>query len=238
MDAKGNRAGGRGGRSGGVPGEVWLREPRARRDALTLDRIVATAVDLLDADGVAGLTMRRLADRLAVAPPTLYWHVKTKDDVLDLAVDAIFAEVPVPSGPWRDAVRELVLAWRATMLRHPWSPPLLGRPALGPNVLERTEFLQGALASAGFTGAHLAAATHGLANFVIGSALTQSTWHSPEALGTARAHLRARADDYPTLVANDHLADQDWDALFERGLDHFLTGLAQGIGSGPVSSPP
>jgi AcrR family transcriptional regulator len=212
-----------------VAGEVWLRERRPHRDALTRDRIVAAAVELLDAEGVAGLTMRRLADRLAVAPPTLYWHVKTKDDVLDLAVDAIFAEVPVPGGPWRDAVRALVLAWRATMLRHPWSPPLLGRPALGPNVLERTEFLQGALVSAGFTGVHLAAATHGLANFVIGTAHTQSTWHTPEMLDAARAHLRTRAADYPTLAAHDHLADQDWDGLFERGLDHFLDGLVAGL---------
>lgn len=229
VDAKANRAGGRGGRSGGVAGGVWLRTPRAQRDALTLDRIVAAAVDLLDAEGVAGLTMRRLAERLAVAPPTLYWHVKTKDDVLDLAVDAIFAEVPVPTGPWREAVRALVLSWRATMLRHPWSPPLLGRPALGPNVLERTEFLQSALSSAGFSGVHLATATHGLANFAIGSALTQTTWHSAAMLDAARAHLRARADDYPTLAANDHLADRDWDELFARGLDHFLTGLAAAL---------
>ncbi|MFC6091822.1 TetR/AcrR family transcriptional regulator C-terminal domain-containing protein [Saccharothrix lopnurensis] len=105
-------------------------------------------------------------------------------------------------------------------------------------MLERTEFLQGALASAGFTGAHLAAATHGLANFVIGSALTQSTWHSAEVLAAAREHLRTRADAYPTLAANDHLADQDWDALFERGLDHFLTGLAGGRQGGPPVSRP
>lgn len=212
----------------GYPGGVWLRPARGRRDApLTVDRIVTAAVALLDAEGVGRLTMRRLAERLDVAPPTLYWHVKTKDDVLDLAVDAIFAEVPVPdAGEWADAVRALVLAWRATMLRHPWSPPLLGRPTLGPNVLRRTEFLQRTLAGAGFRGPDLAAATHGLANFAIGSALTQSTWQDADVRDAANAHIRANADTYPTLAAHDHLDDSDWDVLFSQGLDRFLAGLA------------
>ncbi|MFJ6671679.1 TetR/AcrR family transcriptional regulator C-terminal domain-containing protein [Actinosynnema sp. NPDC091369] len=211
----------------GFPGGVWLRPAKGRRDApLTVERIVGAAVALLDAEGAGRLTMRRLAEHLDVAPPTLYWHVKTKDDVLDLAVDAIFAEVPVPDGgPWPDAVRALVLAWRATMLRHPWSPPLLGRPALGPNVLRRTEFLQRTLAGAGFRGAELAAATHGLANFTIGSALTQSTWRDAATRDAAHAHIRANADTYPTLAAHAHLDRPDWDALFSRGLDHFLAGL-------------
>jgi AcrR family transcriptional regulator len=212
----------------GYQGGVWLRPAKERRDApLTVDRIVVAAVALLDAEGAGRLTMRRLAERLDVAAPTLYWHVKTKDDVLDLAVDAIFAEVPVPdTAEWADAVRALVLAWRATMLRHPWSPPLLGRPTLGPNVLRRTEFLQSTLAGAGFRGADLAAATHGLANFAIGSALTQSTWQNADIRDAANAHVRANADAYPTLSANDHLDNPDWDALFSQGLDRFLIGLA------------
>ncbi len=207
---------------------VWLRPAKGRRDApLTVDRITGAAVALLDAEGAGRLTMRRLAERLGVAPPTLYWHVKTKDDVLDLAVDAIFAEVPVPDGgEWVDAIRALVLAWRATMLRHPWSPPLLGRPTLGPNVLRRTEFLQSTLVGAGFRGADLAAATHGLANFAIGSALTQSTWGNADVRDAANAHIRAHGDTYPALAAHDHLHGPDWDALFGHGLDRFLTGLA------------
>jgi AcrR family transcriptional regulator len=218
----------------GHQGGVWLRPARGRRDApLTVDRIVGAAVALLDEEGAGRLTMRRLAERLEVAPPTLYWHVKTKDDVLDLAVDAIFAEVPVPdAGEWADAVRDLVLAWRATMLRHPWSPPLLGRPMLGPNVLRRTEFLQKTLAGAGLRGLDLAAATHGLANFTIGSALTQSTWQNSDVRDAANAHIRAHADAYPTLAAHDHLDQPDWDALFNQGLDRFLAGLA-----GPTGSP-
>lgn len=214
------------------PGQVWLRPARAQRDAppLTLGRIIEAAIALLDAAGEGKLTMRKLAERLSVAPPTLYWHVKTKDEILDLAVDAIFAEVALPPADlaWPDAVRTLILDWRATMLRHPWSPPLLGRPMLGPNVLTRTEFLQATLVQAGFTGTALASATHGLANFAIGSALTQSTWQRATGLqSAAHDHIRAHADTYPTLAATHHLQSPDWDELFNRGLTSLLTGLTR-----------
>jgi AcrR family transcriptional regulator len=229
VDAKPLRAGGRGGRSTGVAGEVWLRERRPRRDALTPARISAAAIELLDAAGPHALTMRGLAERLDVAPPTLYWHVKTKDEVLDLAVDAIFAEVTVPSrtDDWARDARTLVTRWRATMLRHPWSPPLLGRPMLGPNVLARTEFLQSTLARSGLTGPALTAVTHGLANLTIGSALTESAWRTESRLprDAAHDHIQAHAIDYPTLAANDHLADLDPDALFTQAVDRFLAGM-------------
>jgi AcrR family transcriptional regulator len=212
-----------------VAGEVWLREHMPHRDPVTRERITAAAVELLDANGAAVMTMRRLAERLDVAPPTLYWHVKTKDDVLDLALDAIFAEVAIPdrTADWAADARALIVGWHATMLRHPWSPALLGRPMLGPNVLARTDFLQSALARAGLSGQALAVATHGLANLTIGSALTESAWHAGPRISreSAREHVRSNAAAYPTLAANDHLAAQDWPALFEQAVDRFLTGL-------------
>ncbi|MBB6552392.1 TetR/AcrR family transcriptional regulator [Nonomuraea rubra] len=72
---------------------VWSRSQKSPRQTLTLERIVAEAVALLDEEGVGRLTMRRLAERLDTGSTTLYWHVKTKDDVLDLAMDEVFREV-------------------------------------------------------------------------------------------------------------------------------------------------
>jgi AcrR family transcriptional regulator len=200
-----------------------------RRAPLTRERIVDAATSLLDEHGTDGLTMRRLAQRLAVTSTALYWHVKTKEDVLDLAVDQIFGEVPLPDAgdDWRDDVRTLTREWRAVMLRHPWTTSLIGRPMLGPNVLARTEFLQAALVRGGFIGVQLAAATRMLANYVIGAALTEATWHQsedPETRAAARRHVAASPSAYPTLVASGHL-DERWndDELFERGLDAMLT---------------
>jgi hypothetical protein len=112
------------------------------------------------------------------------------------------------------------------MLRHPWSPPLLGRPMIGPNVLARTEFLQSTLVRAGLSGPDLTAATHAIANLAIGSALTESAWHgSALPQRTAYELIRDQAADYPTLAANHHLDAPDVDAVFARGLDLLLAGL-------------
>ncbi|MFB9904469.1 TetR/AcrR family transcriptional regulator [Allokutzneria oryzae] len=207
---------------------VWQRQRRAAREAppLTREKIVAEAVALLDEEGTAKLTMRRLAQRLDAGPTTLYWHVDTKDDVLDLALDAVFGEVvlPEPTGDWRADVRALVTGWRAAMLRHPWSAALVGRPMVGPNVLARTEFLYAALVRAGFTKAALATAAHGLANYVTGSALTLTTARSEDGL-VAAEYLVEQWESYPTLVDNGHLREEDWDAVFAQGLESFMDGL-------------
>jgi AcrR family transcriptional regulator len=184
--------------------DIWSRPVRGRT-ARPLDRvrIVATAVELLDADGVEGLTMRALAGRLGAGPSTLYWHVATKDDVLDLALDSIFDFPMLVSGDWRTDVRALVRAWRAAMVDHPWSAALIGRSAIGPNVRERTQHLVTTLGGAGLAEPDLTAATHAIANFVIGSAVT-------------------------TAAARGHGAEAD--ELFERGLGFVLNGVAAAAG--------
>jgi AcrR family transcriptional regulator len=211
-----------------VTSSIWLRdeEPRRRRaPQLTRERIVGEAVALLDEDGVDGLTMRNLARRLDVTSTALYWHVATKDDVLDLAVDQIFSEVPIPEPgqDWRADVRTLVRGWRAAMLAHPWAPALIGRPLLGPNVLARTEFLQAALVRGGRTGMDLAVTTRLLANYVIGAAVTEATWQRASD-ARARAETRRRIAAYPTLDASGHLDASRWDddLLFDGGLDAIL----------------
>ncbi|GLX96338.1 TetR family transcriptional regulator [Herbidospora sp. NBRC 101105] len=192
---------------------------------------------LLDAEGADRLTMRRLAERLGTGSTTLYWHVKTKDDVLDLALDAIFAAVPIPEDQeWRAGVTRLIGDWRATLLRHPWSAALLGRPMLGPNVLARSDFLYATLVGAGVTEPHLTAAAFGLSNFVIGSALMQATWlvnADAETRDAARDHMAQQSDRYPALAAHGPLtAADDWDESFERGLNWLLDGIEATVAAG------
>ncbi|RFS81138.1 TetR family transcriptional regulator [Actinomadura spongiicola] len=215
---------------------VWLRKGRPRREAppLTRERIVEEAVALLDEEGTTRLTMRRLAERLDTGSTTLYWHVKTKDDVLELALDAIFGDVPLrdPGPDWRADVVALMSAWRRAMLDHPWSAAVLGgRPLLGPNVLARTDVLYTALASTGVTGPRLAAAAYAVANYVIGSALMQIGARNdddPAAEEAAREHLARNRARYPALAAHGHLPGDEWDSAFAQGLDYILDGLSRG----------
>ncbi|WBB64114.1 TetR/AcrR family transcriptional regulator C-terminal domain-containing protein [Streptomyces sp. WMMC500] len=228
---------------------IWLRPgrtPTRGEPPLTRARIGTAAVALLDEDGIDRLTMRRLADRLAVVAPSLYWHVDTKDDVIDLAVDAVFGETQPPApgaadpaGGWREDVAAVLGGWRAVLLRHPWAAavPARRKPGLGPHFLAWMEVLQATLVRAGFTGRDLLAATWALHNHVLGSASTQAALDvSAEERDLAQERVRAEADRYPTLAASDYLRDDDWNGTFAAGLDFILDGLQARL-SGPPTRP-
>lgn len=216
-----------------TPGNVWLRKaaPARARRTLTREAIVVEAVALLDEQGIDRLTMRRLAERLNVTSTALYWHVNTKEDVLDLAFDHIFGGVEMPplTDDWRSAVRTLLRGWRATMLTHPWATALVDRPMLGPNALARTEFLYAVLAGTDLTGTDLTGTAQLLANYVIGTAAVESTWHrtqtDSEQQGLARKRITDNEERYPTLHKAGHLDEQQAsaDELFERSLDLLIT---------------
>lgn len=124
---------------------VWAREPRQKRGSrpgLDRDQIVKAAIELADAEGREALSIRRIAAKLNASPMALYWYVSSIDDVLDLAVDAVYGELPLPEpgGDWRTKLADLSHAQRALMRRHPWLTTVIAlRALLGPNVLARTE---------------------------------------------------------------------------------------------------
>ncbi|GAB2635570.1 TetR/AcrR family transcriptional regulator [Nocardia goodfellowii] len=227
------------GKSGPKTGgrNVWLKPARTPRDEPTLNRtrIVEEALALLDSEGIERLTMRRLAERLGHGSTTLYWHVDTKDDVLDLCLDAIYGEIarPEDTGDWRREITAMLTGWRTVMLRHRWSATLVGRPMIGPNILAHMEFLQSALLRAGLTDSRLAAATWGLYNLVMGASVTRAGWLMPaEEQAQAHQHLTTHSDRYPTLAAHGYMLDEDWDGAFTRSLDYLLDGIQAQIERG------
>ncbi|WP_030780380.1 TetR/AcrR family transcriptional regulator [Streptomyces sp. NRRL S-920] len=129
---------------------VWLegKAPRGggrkgdQPSGLDRDRITEASVRLLDAEGLAKFSMRRLAAELNVTAMSVYWYVDTKDDLLELALDAVCGEMSLPGdeapdGAWRDQLRSLADEYRALLIRHPWVSPLVGRFLnIGPNWLE------------------------------------------------------------------------------------------------------
>ncbi|GGT21969.1 TetR/AcrR family transcriptional regulator [Streptomyces purpureus] len=125
---------------------VWLdgKAARGRRadqpSGLDRDRITAAAVRLLDADGLGKFSMRRLAAELNVTAMSVYWYVDTKDDLLELALDAVIGEVELPDvsdvADWRGQLRELAGGYREMLVRHPWASHLTGTYLnIGPNAV-------------------------------------------------------------------------------------------------------
>lgn len=209
-----------------------VREPGGEAP-LSRERIVATAVELLDAEGLDGLTMRRLADRLGSGVMSLYWHVDNKEGVFDLALDSVLEYRGPPqiveTQDWRGEVVHMLEDWRASMLRHPWSASLLPRRALGPNILSRLELLSKTLAKAGVADADLNVAIWSLWNYVMGATITRASFDlSDDDRAAAQQRLTQLSERYPTIERSRLLLDSDWDGAFRKGLGFLLDGLSPG----------
>ena len=130
-----------------IPPPPWQRLPdrqaRRRKEPISRDAIVAAAVRLLDREGLAALSMRRLAEELGTGAASLYWHVGSKDGLLDLVLDQVIGEVriPEPDPPrWREQLKQVARAQRAISLRHPYIVRIsIGRIPMGPNALRFSE---------------------------------------------------------------------------------------------------
>src|SRR5690349_1752575 len=139
------------------PAPPWERLPQRaasrRRDPLTREAIVAAALAVLDAEGLDGFSMRRVAERLDTGAASLYWHVGSKDGLLDLVLDRVIGEQRVPDpepGRWPEQLRELARKQREICLRHPWIVEVsIGRIPMGPNALNYSERVLAILKSGG-----------------------------------------------------------------------------------------
>lgn len=128
---------------------VWDRpEPPTRPVPLDRERIVAAAIALADEGGLEAVSLRKVAARLDAGPMRLYGYISTKEELFDLMVDEVHAEI-LPDeqpGDWQEALSILAHRTRQTTLRHEWLADLLGgRPTLGPNALAVTEATLAAL---------------------------------------------------------------------------------------------
>jgi AcrR family transcriptional regulator len=149
--AGGNAAGSaeNGGRGGEpqIPPPPWQRLPdrhsRRRREPISREAIVMAAVKLLDREGLAALSMRRLAEELGTGAASLYWHVGSKDGLLDLVLDQLIGEEQVPDADpsrWQEQLKDVARAQRRVGLRHPYLVRIsIGRIPMGPNALRFSE---------------------------------------------------------------------------------------------------
>src|SRR6266568_2543360 len=119
-------------------------QPPRRDRGLSRDEIVRAAIAVADAEGPDAISMRRIARELNAGAMSLYWYVGSKEELLDLILDAIEAEIEVPesSGDWRADLGVLAHRTRAAMSRHRWAMEFIGsRPPSGPNDARNLERL-------------------------------------------------------------------------------------------------
>lgn len=152
--------------------------PKARqlREPLTRERALAAAVTIADAEGIAALTMRRLAQELGVEAMSLYHHVANKDEVLDGITDHVVGGIHVPpSGThWRAAMRERAISAHEVLLAHPWAATLImSRLIVGPGITRYLDSTLGRLREGGFTIHGALDAWHALDSHIYGFTLQE-----------------------------------------------------------------
>ncbi|WP_025140984.1 tetracycline resistance transcriptional repressor TetR [Achromobacter sp. DH1f] len=194
---------------------------------LQRDAVIDSALELLNEVGVDGLTTRKLAERLGVQQPALYWHFKSKQALLDALADAMMRghmhSMPPPGGPWKEfllanarSFRQALLAYRDGARIHAGTRP--AEPQY-----DRVQAQLTLLCDAGFTPLHAANALLVIGHYVVGSVMEQQAFD-------AAAPDRAEPSSPPPALARamKALDKQGPDATFEYGLAMMINGLTPG----------
>jgi AcrR family transcriptional regulator len=222
---------------------VWEQpEPpdRPTPAPLSRERIVQAAVRLADADGLDAVSLRKVAGELGVGPMRLYTYIATKEVLLDLMVDAVYAEIRPTGDGWREVLVSLADATRQAAHRHEWLADLIGgRPQLGPNTLASGEVV---LAAMGGVDLGTVVPAVGAVNaYVIGavrreiaerraertSGMDKHQWQHTYGPYLERIFATGRFPALESVVRDGpHL---DADETFRTGLDFVLDGIAARI---------
>jgi AcrR family transcriptional regulator len=218
------------------------------RSVLDVARIVSAAVALADAEGLAAVSMRRVAADLGTAAMTLYGHVPGKGELVDLMLDAVLGELypdedAVTSGSWRTRIRTVAQANWDFFVRHPWAAHLAtGRPPLGPGIMRKYELELRAVDGLGLPEVQMDLLVTLVNGFVRGtvsgvqekadaeraSGLSEDQWWTATEPYVAQVF---DAERYPTVARVGPVAGEELQAAydphrsFEFGLDRLLDGI-------------
>lgn len=201
---------------------------RPRKPLLSTDRIVETARLLVDSEGLAAVSTRRLAAELGVSGPSLYNHFRTKDQILEAVADSVSAQVDLSmfedGRDWRTALHDWAVSYRSALRDHPNIVPVLATgPGRRPAGLRLADAVYGGMVEAGWPPAQATSIGALMRYFVMGSALGS---FAGGFVGDASAYDPA---DYPHLGQAHLLAEQQEkvdERAFEVGLAALLDGLA------------
>lgn len=228
---------------------LWGRQEPGRRgpkQRLSTDEVITAGIALADAEGITGLSMRRVAETVGVSPMALYTYVPSKAELLDLMFDRALGETTDPDDSlagWREKLAFVARQRWALVERHPWILDLaMHRPPLGPNVLRKAETLMRAMVGLGLSSDEMIYIAETLQYYLIGalqaareareveqvSGMTDEEW-----MAIAEPALEEHFDEarFPALRrmgeakrGRGHLAGDPL-ARFEFGLARLLDGL-------------
>jgi AcrR family transcriptional regulator len=209
-----------------------------RRPQLTRERVVEEALAVIAHDGAQALTMRGLAARLGVVPGALYHHVRNKQQLHDLLLDGVLAEVDLDLDPalgWTEQLKVLAHRLRAVLEDHPGVAGILKtRDPLGPHSLALAEAFLSPLQAAGFGDREAGLAFFLLLDYTIGFAVSSPATSVNEQrvrdpATRAQLHQFFRSlppDRFPALVAlGEHVWVDNRDERFTAGLQVLVIGL-------------
>ncbi|MBR8642280.1 TetR/AcrR family transcriptional regulator [Streptomyces tuirus] len=221
--------------------DTGRRPSRGPKPTLTLDRIVEAAVQVADAEGLEGLSMRRVAGELGTGAMSLYRYVPGKAELLDLMLDRVQRPSDDPAdlgaGDWRSALETLGRETLALYRRHPWLLQVnQSRPVLGPSALDGMEKVLTRIRPMGLTDPELVSAIIMIDGYVVGAARSQLYEQEAERrTGLTDAQFwqaqvpmleKAMASGrYPVMASlSEDAFGSDFDH-FEFGLQRILDGL-------------
>jgi TetR/AcrR family transcriptional regulator, tetracycline repressor protein len=225
----------------GSAGSLWFDPPiddQDRRHQLTRERVVAEALAVIAQDGVQALTMRHLAARLGVVPGALYRHVRSKQQLQDLVLDNVLAEIDVhldSSLGWTDQLKVVAHRLRQVLEDHSGVADILKtRDPLGPHSLALAEAFLGPLQAAGFGDRGAGLAFFLLVDYTIGFAVggpsasvNEQRVRDPATRSQLHQFFRSLPPDrFPALVAlGEHVWVDNRDERFTAGLQVLVDGL-------------
>lgn len=218
----------------------WRTPPvkPAAKPRLSQELIVRTGLDVLVREGLEAVSMRRVAQALGTGPASLYAHVATKDELVELMLDQVLEEVPLPAPDpdrWREQVRELLRAQVRAMQAYPGIAKVAWQVMIpvGPNALRHAEALLSLLRAGGLSLTRAAYAADALALYTKAFAYEGSTWTAVDqteiaARGRQMGEYMSSLppDAFANMLATGHLFTAETAAeRFEFGLDMLLGGL-------------
>ena len=203
------------------------------RIPLSRDRILAAAVELADAEGVQGMSMRKLAASLGFEVMSLYNHVANKRDLITGMVDWIAGEMDRrdPGRPWNEAVRAMSTSAHDVLLSHEWAAPLWSESMPGPNRMRLMEDLLAAFREGGFSPRLAHFGFHAITMHIVGFTLQQLSYSAGADSRdvTAEEFLSSLdTEQFPYLIEHvEYHVHDDGGGDFEFILDLILDGLGR-----------